>query len=53
MIGSKDTTILPMFFLKLNSKTSNTGMWCLYPEARDWNTTLRTQILIWASISEV
>ena len=28
-------------------------MWGVFPEAIDWNIALRTQILIWASISEV
>ena len=35
------------------SKTSNVGMWGVYPEAIDWNIALRTQISFWASISEV
>ena len=29
------------------SKTSNVAMWGVYPEAIDWNISLRTQILIW------
>ena len=28
-------------------------MWCVYPEAIDWNIALSTHILIWESISEV
>ena len=28
-------------------------MWGVYPEAIDWNIALRTQILIWVSVSEV
>ena len=35
MISSKVTTILPLFFQK-KSKTSNVGMWGVYPEAIDW-----------------
>ena len=51
MIGSKVTTILSTFFSK-KSITSNIGMWGVYQEAIYWNIALRTQILIWASISE-
>ena len=51
MIESKVTTILPTCLKK--KKTSTIGMWGVYPEATDWNIALHTQILIWASISEV
>ena len=34
LIGSKVTAILPQFIHK-NSKTSNIGMWGVYPEAID------------------
>ena len=40
MISSKVTTILLMYFF--NSKTSNLGMWGVYPEALDWNIGLHT-----------
>ena len=39
--------------IKKKVKTSNTGIWGAYPEAIDLNIELHTQILIWASISEV
>ena len=52
MIGSKVTAILSRFFSK-KLKTSNVGMWGVYPEAIDWNIALHTQISFWASISEV
>ena len=51
MIGSKVTAILPQFFQK-NSKTSNIGMWGVYPEAIDWNIALLTQISFWVSETE-
>ena len=35
MIGSKVTAILTQFFFLNNSKTSNIGMWGVYPEAID------------------
>ena len=41
MIDSKITAILPPFFQKIQ-KTSNVGMWGVYPEAIDWNIALRT-----------
>ena len=45
IIGLKVTTILPMLFLlPLIQKTSNVGMWGVYPEAGDWNIALRTHI---------
>ena len=34
------------------SKTSNLGIWGVYPEAIDWNIALCTQILFWVSVSE-
>ena len=42
-----------IFFSKQIKKTSNSGVWGVYPKAMDWNFALHTQILIWASISEV
>ena len=51
MIGSKVTTILsPFFFKKL--KTSNIGMWGVYPEAIDWNIALLTWISFCVSESK-
>ena len=52
MIGSIVKANLPPFFSK-TSKTSNIGMWGVYPETIYLNIVLCTQILIWASISEV
>ena len=52
MIGSKVTTILRWFFQKI-PKTSNVGMWGVYPEANDLSIALHTQISFLASISDV
>ena len=48
IIGSKVTTILPIFFSK-NPESSNIEMWGDYPEAIDCNIALRTQIFFWAA----
>ena len=51
ILGSKVTTILTAFFQK-KSKTSNVGMWGVYPEAIDWNIALHTQISFWLIVSK-
>ena len=51
LIGSRYSNFTTVFFQK-NSKTSNIGMWGVYPEAIDWSIALLTQISFWVSVSE-
>jgi hypothetical protein len=54
MISKKVKTILSLFFFKKlkKKKTSNIGMWDVYPEAVDWNIALLTQISFCVSVSK-
>ena len=52
MIGSKVRAILPPFFSSKNSKTSNVGIWGVYPEAIDCNIVMHTWTLFLVSVSE-
>ena len=50
---SYDNFITVFFLVFFIIKTSNIGMWGVYPEAIDLNIVLRTRISFWATISEV